>query len=163
MKYERPLSEKEHERLRSDLPWFGQRRKEGLREIDKGVIEIYEFGIDRIWNINGCGPHCCPHTLLFRTTDGQFVYIETWQKIEQQKTVAAEKKLRFESTPVARKILKFEVAGEDRVSHTEELREFNELFEIANDAEWQIYQKDELPEHVIAILESVHVSTTVND
>lgn len=154
MKYERRLSEKEHQRLRDDLPWFGQRRKDSLRDIDQGVIEVHEFGFDRIWSINGCGPKCCPHTLLFRTTDGSFVYLETWQQIEQQNAQGVEKRLRFESTPVVRKILRVEVEGEDRVKHTEELREFNELFDLSGDAEWQIYKKEELPEQVIAKLES---------
>lgn len=154
-RYHRTLSEKEKQRLKSDLPWFGRRRKEGLREIDQGVIEVHEFCIDRIWDINGCRPPCCPYTLLFRTTDDLFVYIETWQDIEQQKNEVDERRLTIESTPALRKIFKTEVEGQERIRHTDGLREFNELFEISGEAEWRIYKREELPERVVAILEAV--------
>jgi len=153
--YQRTLSEEEARRLKNDLPWFGQRRKERLREIDEGVIAVHEFDIDRVWDINGCRPPCCPFTLLFRTTDGLFVYLETWQDIKQHKNELHESRLRIESTPRSSKILKTEIEGAERIRHTEGLREFNELFEIGGDAEWRIYKREELPEQVIATLEAV--------
>ena len=154
-RHQRPISEKEKRRLRSDLPWFGQRRKEGLREIEQGVMEVHEFQIDRIWDINGCRPPCCPYTLLFRTTDGLFVYVETWQEIERQNNEIAESVVRIESTPGTRKIIRTAVEGEERIRHSEELREFNEVFEITGEAEWQIYKRDELSERVRTTLEAV--------
>lgn len=82
-----------------------------------------------------------------------FVYIETWQEIERQKKEVTESTLRIESTPATKKILNAEIAGEERIRHTEWLREFIELFEIIGEAEWKIYKREELPEQVIAILE----------
>ena len=153
--YQRTLSEKEKQRLKIGLPWFGHRRTERLGEIDHGMIDVHEFAIDRIWDINGCCPPCCPYTLLFRTTDSLFVYIETWQEIDRQNKEIDESTLRIESTPASRKIFKTAVGGHERVRHTEGLREFNELFEISGEAEWQMYRREELPEQVIAILEAV--------
>jgi hypothetical protein len=152
--YQRTLSEQEKQQLKSDLPWFGQRRKDRLREIEQGAIDVHEFDIDRVWDINGCRPPCCPHTLLFRTAGDLFVYIETWQPVELQKSEVNERRLRIESTPATRKILKTEVAGEEKIRYTERLREFNELFEVIGDAEWRSYKREELPEQVIAILEA---------
>ena len=151
--YRRTLSEQEKRQLKRDLPWFGQRREKRLREIEQGVIEVHEFNIHRIWDINGCCPPCCPYTLLFRTAGDLFVYIETWQEIERQKSEVTESTLRIESTPATRKILNAEVAGEERIRHTAWFREFIELFEIIGEAEWKIYKRQELPEQVIAILE----------
>lgn len=151
--YRRTLSEQEKRQLKRDLPGFGQRRKERLREIEQAVIEVEEFDIDRVWDINGCRPPCCPYTLLFRTAGDLFVYIETWHEIERQKSEGTESTLRIESTPATRKILNAEVAGEETIGHTASLRELNELFEIIGEAEWKIYKRDELPEQVIAILE----------
>jgi hypothetical protein len=154
-RYHRAISEKEKRRLRNELPWFGRRRKEGFREIEAGLVEVHEFQIGRIWNINGCQPPCCPYTLLFRTADGLFVYVETWQEIERQNNDLAESTVRIESTPASRKIINVAVEGEARIGHTEALRQFNEVFEISGDAEWQIYKTEELPDGVRAILESV--------
>ena len=151
--YRRTLSEQEKRQLKQDLPWFGQRRKERLREIEQAVIEVQEFDIDRVWDINGCRPPCCPYTLLFRTADDLFVYVETWHEIEHQKSERTESTLTIESTPATRKILNAEVAGEETIRHTASLREFNELFEIIGEAEWKIYKRDELPEQVIEVLE----------
>ena len=151
--YRRTLSEQEKRQLKQDLPWFGQRRKERLREIEQAVIEVQEFDIDRVWDINGCRPPCCPYTLLFRTADDLFVYVETWHEIEHEKSERTESTLTIESTPATRKILNAEVAGEETIRHTASLREFNELFEIIGEAEWKIYKRDELPEQVIEVLE----------
>ena len=153
--HERPLSEKEKQRLASDLAWFGRRRKEGLQDIDRAVVEVHEFHIDRIWDINGCRPPCCPFTLLFRTTDGLFVYVETWQEIEQRRNEIGESGLRIESTPAARKILKTALAGDQEIRHTTALREFVEVFETSGEAEWRMYQSHELPARVRTILEAV--------
>ncbi len=152
--YQRTLTEQEKWQLRSDLPWFGRRRKERLREIEQGVIEVYEFDVDRVWDINGCRPPCCPYTLLFGTAGDSFVYIETWQEIKRHKGEVNESRLRIESTPATKKVLNAEVAGEERIRHTDRLGEFIELFEIAGEAEWKIYKREELPEQVIAILEA---------
>jgi len=119
------------------------------------MTEIHEFLIDRIWDINGCRPPCCPHTLLFRTTDGLFVYIETWQQIAQQNNDAGESRLSFESNPAKRKIFKIAVVGNQTFRHTEQLRELNMFFEMSDEAEWQIYQSEEIPERVRTILDGV--------
>lgn len=150
--YRRTLSGQEKRQLKRGLPWFGQRRKERLREIEQGVVEVQEFDIHRVWDVNGCRPPCCPYTLLFTTAGDLFVYIETWQKIERQKIKVTQSTLRIESTPATRKILNAEVAGVDNIRHTSSLREL-EFFEIIGDPEWKMYKREELPEQVIAILE----------
>ena len=154
MRIQRTMSEQEKRQLKSDLPWFGQRRKERLREIELGVVEVHEFDIDRVWDINGCCPPCCPHTLLFRTTDDLFVFVEAWQQIERADSAVNESRLRIEYTPATRKILKTEVTGEERTRYREKFREFNEVFEIVGEAEWKIYKREDLPEEVVAILEA---------
>ena len=154
-RYQRTLSDLEKQRLKKDLPWFGRRRQERTRAIDSGIIEVYEFEIDRIWDINGCHPPCCPHTLLFRTTDGSFVYIESWQQIEQHNTEGNESKLRIESTPGGRIVFKTAIEGEARIAHSDRLREFNEFFEIGIEAEWRIYQREELPREIMTTLETI--------
>ena len=82
------------------------------------------------------------------------MYVETWQEIERQNETA-ENVLRIESTPTTRKIIIAVVAGEERVRHSEELREFNEVFETSGPVEWRMYTRAELPEHVVATLEGV--------
>jgi len=116
-KHQQKLSEKQKQQLMLGLPWVGQRRKQRLREIDQGIVDVLEFDVDRIWDINGCRPPCCPYTLLFRTSDSLFVYLETWQDIKQQN----ESSLRIESTPEARKILNVAVGAFESVRHTEAL------------------------------------------
>jgi hypothetical protein len=153
-RHQRTLSDVEKQRLRNDLPWFGRRRQERLRVIDQGIVEVYEFEIDRIWDINGCYPPCCPHTLLFRTADGSFVYIESWREIEQGNSKTNESKLKIESTPDTKTIFKTAIDGEATIRHSERLREFNEFFE-SGDAEWQIYNREELPEEIMTTLEAV--------
>lgn len=148
------MSEQEKQQLKSDLPWFGQRRKERLREIELGVIEVHEFDIDRVWDINGCCPPCCPYTLLFRTTDDLFAFVETWQPIERPDSEVDESRLRIESTPALRKVLKTVVAGKERIRFSEVFRQFSEVFEINGEAEWKIYKREELPEDAVAILEA---------
>ena len=119
------------------------------------MTEAQEFEIDRIWDINGCRPPCCPHTLLFRTTAGPFVFVETWQKIEEQDNDAHQSRLIIESTPAGKNMFKFARRRGETIAHTEKLRELNEFFEISGQAEWLMYKKEELPADVMAILESV--------
>jgi hypothetical protein len=154
-KYQRTLSEDEKRRLKRSLPWFGHRKQERLREIEQGLVDVYEFDIERTWDINGCRPPCCPYTLLFKTTDGLFVYIESWQEIERHNNESGESSLTIESAPAAKRLFKTAIEGEQRVRHSEKLREFNEFFEIAGDAEWQMYKREELPDIVLAALEAV--------
>ena len=154
-KYQRTLSDVEKQRLKNDLPWFGRRRQQTLRQIDAGSVEVYEFAFDRVWNINGCQPPCCPHTLLFRITDGSFVYIESWKEVGQQKNSGNESRLKIEAPPGTNTIFKSAIDGTPTVRYSDALREFNEFFEISGDAEWQIYKREEVPDEIVTTLEAV--------
>ena len=96
---QRTLSDEEKQRLKQSLPWFGKGRRDSLADIEQGLAEIHEFEINRIWDINGCRPPCCPYTILFETTDEFFVYIESWNEIEREENITGENKLVIESIP----------------------------------------------------------------
>lgn len=152
--YQRTLSNLEKSRLKRSVPWFGKRRRDRLADIEQGLVEIHEFDIHRVWDINGCRPPCCPFTILFETTDQMFVFVESWARIERQESSHGESKLVIESTPTLKRLIKCTVEGLRPIKHTEELREFNEFFEITDDAEWRIFKKAEMPDEVIATLEA---------
>jgi len=153
--HQRTLSDREKRRLKNGLPWFGKRRRQRLADIEQGLVEVHEFEITRIWDINGCRPPCCPHTILFETTDGLFVYIESWDEIERQEAVTEGSKLVFESTPANNRLVKLRIEGLTPIKHYEQLRELNEFFEISGDAEWRVLKKVEMPEEAVATLEAV--------
>ena len=152
--YQRTLSDDEKRGLKRSLPWFGKGRQEGLADIAQGLVDVYEFEFNRVWDINGCRPPCCPYTILFETTNDLFVYIETWDEIERQENVTGENKLVIESTPLIKRLLKSRIEGQGPIKHNEHLRELNEFFEINGAAEWRIFQKVEMPRDVVTSLEA---------
>src|SRR5262245_60417903 len=152
--YQRALSDNEKQRLKRSLPWFGKGRQNGLVDTERGLADVNEFEINRIWDINGCRPPCCPYTILFETNDDLFVYIESWDDIEWQENITAESKLVIESTPLG-KLLKSRIEGQRLIKHGEHLRELNEFFEISGEAEWRIFKKVEMPKEVLTTLEAV--------
>lgn len=91
------------------------------------VVDGYEFAINRIWDINGCCPPCCPYTLLFEATDGSFVYLESWQQIERRESESGESKLVIESTPNVKRLIKARIQGQVSIKHDDQLRELNEF------------------------------------
>ena len=110
--HQRTLSDEEKQRLKRSLPWFGKRRQDRLADIEQGLADVYEFEINRIWDINGCRPPCCPYTILFETTDDLFVYIESWDEIERQENVTDESELVIESTPLVKRLIKSRIEGQ---------------------------------------------------
>lgn len=152
--YQRTLSDEEKRRLKRSLPWFGRGRKESLADLEQGLVDVYEFEINRIWDINGCRPPCCPYTILFETTDDLFVYIESWDEIERRENVTGKSKLVIDSTPVIKRLIKSRIEGYGPIEHNEHLRELNEFFEINGEAEWRTFKKWEMPKEVVTILET---------
>jgi hypothetical protein len=153
--YQRALSDKEKRRLKRNLSWFGNHRQERLAEIEQGLADVYEFEINRVWDINGCRPPCCPYTLLFETTGDSFVYIESWDEVEREESAKAEMRLVIESTPGTKRLFKSIIEGQLRTKHNEQLRDLNEFFEIDGGAEWRTFEREEMPTEVMAILEAV--------
>ena len=153
--HQRRLSDKEKQRLRRSLPWFGKRRQDRLADIEQGVADVYEFEVTRMWDINDCRPPCCPYTILFETTDDLFVYIDSWDEVERQESVTGESRLILESTPGAKRLIRSRIEGQTPIKHSEKLRELNEFFEIDGEAEWRTFTRLEMPDDVVATLEAV--------
>jgi hypothetical protein len=143
--YKRTLSDEEKLQLKRSLPWFGKHRQARLNEIEQGVADVYEFEINRIWDINGCRPPCCPYTLLFETMDDLFVYIESWDEIERQETLKGEHRLIIESTPIVKRLIKSRIEGQSPITHQEHLRELNDFFRMNHEAQWRIFNQVEMP------------------
>ena len=46
--------------------------------MELGEAEIVTFTIRRIWDVNECGPPCCPRSWLVETESGEFLFLESW-------------------------------------------------------------------------------------
>jgi len=148
--YRRTLSDEEKLQLRRGLPWFGKSRQARLADIEQGNADVYEFEVNRIWDINGCRPPCCPYTILFETTDDLFVYTESWDELEREDNL--NHSLLLASTPNKR-LVKLHIQGQ--IKHDDRLREWSEFFEINGDGQWRLLKKSEIPPHVLATLDAV--------
>ncbi|HEX2270723.1 MAG TPA: hypothetical protein VHH35_14350, partial [Pyrinomonadaceae bacterium] len=120
-----------------------------------GLVDVYEFEVNRIWDINGCRPPCCPCTILFETTDDSFVYIESWDEIERQENITGQSRLVIESTALAKRLIRSRIEGQSLVKHDEQLRQLNEFFEVDGEAQWRTFKRVEMPKEVVTTLEAV--------
>lgn len=74
----RELTTAERDRIARERPWFGARRRTAAQDLAAGEAEILELSVHRFWDANECAPPCCPRALMVETTDGRFLYLESW-------------------------------------------------------------------------------------
>lgn len=151
---QRNLTDNEKRALKGALPWFGKKRKSGLREIEDGIAEVREFEFERAWDINACQPPCCPHTLLFKTDAHTLIYVESWDDIVRDPDDSEKCRLVLESLPHSRKLLKLRLVGPVVAKKSERVREFNHLFEISGPDCLRQYVVEELPTEVRSALDA---------
>jgi hypothetical protein len=83
----RPLTREELTRLSRARPWFGRGTDAESRDIQAGEAEIVTFTIRRLWDVNECGPGCCPHSWLVETESREFLFLQSWTALPQLDSV----------------------------------------------------------------------------
>jgi hypothetical protein len=78
MRMKRSLSEAERKLIAKRRPWFGSGRREANEDLASNEAEILEFAVHRFWDVNECGPPCCPRELLIETVEGELIHLESW-------------------------------------------------------------------------------------
>lgn len=86
----RPLTREELGRLSRARPWFGPDRDVATRDIAAREAVIVTFTIRRFWDVNECGPGCCPRSWLVETQNGEFLYLESWTALPELGSVSSD-------------------------------------------------------------------------
>ena len=129
----RRLTQAERERIAQERPWFGRGRRSANDDLAANEAEIIQFSVRRFWDVNECGPPCCPRALLVQTTDDRFLSLESWTVLpsltELRQTCVAHR------TAVSKMLLAFETAGAVVIAEKESAR--NSLLDFdAPECEW---------------------------
>ena len=113
-KTKRPLSDEERRKLRHVFPslLFRSRRTVAQQELDGGMAEVLDFIVNRVWDMNGCRPPCCPHIYLFHVGETEFVYAESWTAFNDVSGQFPRRRMRIVRSPLTKRILSADVEGE---------------------------------------------------
>jgi hypothetical protein len=150
-KWVRQFSEEEKQKLQSVYPsvFALKKRKNAKQELDVGVVEVLEFKIDRVWNMNGCSPPCCPYSYFFKIDDNEFVYIESWHLSEEFKSEFLKREMRIALSLFTKRLVSIDMYGRgvpiERVANDL----VSDYLNLPYNEECRVFYKSELPEEVL--------------
>lgn len=146
----RPLSTAERERIAKGRPWLGDGRRDANDDLAANEAEILEFGVRRFWDLNECGPPCCPRELLVETDTGELIHLESWTVLPSADALG--KACAAHRTTASKTLLIFETTGEAVGVEQQSIRESLLDFE-APECEW--LQLSDLP---VECQQAIHAS-----
>lgn len=144
---QRKIDNQEKAVLRSTLPWFGKWRREGLADLEAGLINAHTFEVKRAWDIGGCKPPCCPHSLLFEIKDGNYIFVENWAPLVNQAS-ELEQKVIVESWPTSKELIRILLIGVVLPEHAEQSIELMDYFEIKGPDFIRNIAKNDIPDDI---------------
>lgn len=129
----RPLTAGEREQITRSRPWFGEGRRVANDDLECGEAEIFHFSVLRCWDVNECGPPCCPRALIIQTADNRFMYLASWTVLPISDRIG--RNCIAHRAAVSRTLLTFETSG-DSVSVAQESVRDALLDFAAAECEW---------------------------
>ncbi|HEX9985565.1 MAG TPA: hypothetical protein VGF69_20070 [Thermoanaerobaculia bacterium] len=105
----RPLSEAERKLIAKRRPWFGSGRREANEDLASNEADVFEFAVRRFWDVNECGPPCCPRAFLIETVAGELIYLESWTALPPSDAVGRD--CAAHRTTRSKTLLLFETSG----------------------------------------------------
>lgn len=117
----RPLSQSERELITKRRPWFGRGRRDADLDLAANEAEILQFSVRRLWDVDECGPPCCPRRILVETTAGDFIHLESWTALPPVNEFGEH--CTAHRTRVSKNLLHFESTGSAVVAEQQSVRE----------------------------------------
>lgn len=150
----RPLLPEERLRLLNLRPsvLFRDRRRVAQQELDDGLAEVLDIEVLRAWDLNGCGPLCCPHIYLFQICEKDYLYTESWTAFNYPDEQFPKRNIQIVCAPLTKRILS--AAAQDELVSLEDspFDAATEYFTFSRHREYEILRAEEMPEDVRSIL-----------
>lgn len=129
----RKLTAAERERIARARPWFGHGRRVANDDLVSDEAEVIPFTIRRWWDVNECGPPCCPRALIVQTLDDRFIHLESCSLLPTADAIGRSCVAHRAST--SKMLVAFETTGEVVAAERESVRDM--LVELhAPECEW---------------------------
>ena len=146
-KTERAMTAEERRRLLELRPsfLFRQRRRDADRELEQGVVEVFDFEVLRAWDMNGCAPPCCPHIYLFQVGFRKYVYVESWTAFNYPHGQFPRRRIIIVRSPIGKRILSSSAEGQVVPLEDSPFDPATEYFSFSGDTECEILRAEDIP------------------